>query len=201
MRSAPSWLAPFQQSWSEVLQTPLASHQGTLQPSLPPVWLELGVDNSVRDPTAGVADYQRQYWFRLLNHLQTEFPLTARLMGLWSFNHLGIAYLQKFPPRDYDLQAIQRHFVNYLRDVNQSLVWMQAARIDEARSKVFMAPDYETWHWEDARVSHPTLLSLHPAPDWMLIDEDWALMDLCLQLPDLRGEEALPCPEAHAQTQ
>jgi len=201
MKEAPAWLMEFQQCFSAVLRTPLATSSGTLRSRLPSGWTQLGVKpRSQREAAAGLSDYHRQYWFRLLTVLQAEFPLTSRLMGLWSFNLLAQNYLQRVPPRDYDLCGIRQDFLNDLRGKELPPHVYQAACLDEARSLVFMAPDYQPWQWRAEEMAEPALVRLVGAPDWRIVQEDWALVDLCLRLGSIPGEKALPCPTAHSVT-
>lgn len=202
MKEAPTWLMEFQQCFGAVLRTPLTTSSGTFRSQLPSVWTQLGVKpRSQRAAASGLSDYHRQYWFRLLTLLQVDFPLSSRLMGLWSFNLLAQDYLQKTPPHDYDLSKIRQDFFNDLRQKKLPSHVHQAACLDEARSLVFMAPDYQPWHWRAEAMENPALARLVAAPDWRIVEEDWALLDLCLRLGSMPGEKALPCPAPHSETQ
>ncbi|WP_141734386.1 HvfC/BufC family peptide modification chaperone [Oligoflexus tunisiensis] len=202
MKKAPAWLEAFQKEWSRVLRTPLETAHGQLQAQLPDGWSRLGIVPRVqRAAQAGLEDYQRQYWFRLLTILQQDFPLTARLLGCWQFNQLALNYLVEFAPRDHDLQGIGRHFVNFLCDRHEPLFVLQAAWIDATRSAVFLAPAVQAWTAPRDPAQDPATLRLKPAADWRFVQESWPLVDLCLRLQDNPGEEAVPCPRPLAQPQ
>jgi hypothetical protein len=202
VRKAPAWLEGFQKEWSRALRTPLDSTQGRLQVRLPEGWSQLGIVPQLqRHAGAGLEDYQRQYWFRLLSHLQKDFPLTARLLGYWAFNQLALEYLADFPPCDHDLQNVGRHFVDFLCDRHEPLVLLQAGWIDATRSAVFLAPADRAWVPSAADVQDPATLRLKPAASWRLVEENWRLVDLCLVLEEHPGEEAVPCPEPWPEVQ
>jgi hypothetical protein len=196
MTKAPAWLESFQKEWSRVLRTPLDTTQGHLKAQLPDDWSRLGVvPQAQRAAGAGLEDYQRQYWFRLLTTLQQEFPLTARLLGYWSFNQLALQYFAEFAPCDHDLQNVGRHFVDFLCDRHEPLFLLQAGWIDATRSAVFLAPPVQTWNPSAAGPQDAARMRLKPAADWRLVQENWPLVDLCLWLQEHPGEEVVPCPE------
>ena len=192
MKQSPPWLEQFQRRFSEVLRTPLDASRGTLMARLPECWKTLDVQpRSHRSAAEGLADYQRQYWFRLLTILQKDFPLTARLMGLWTFNQWAQAYLLEVPPRAYDLAEIRLQFARFLEAQDVSRMIVQAARLDEARADVMMTPAFKAWTGltED---SQPDRMRLRAAPHWRFFREDWGLVML---------NDKLRVPEVHAQTQ
>jgi hypothetical protein len=201
MRKAPEWLADFQKSFGVILRTPLENKSGTLTSALPASWTELGIlPRSKRMAAAGLSDYHRQYWFRLLTVLQKDFSLTARLMGLWTFNQWAQRYLLEVPPRAYDLGILGQHFADFLQNMPLPAEILQAARLDQVRAEVFMAPDFQPWLWEMDSHREPGLLRLRAAPDWRIFREDWALVDLCLRLDGMKDAETLPSPKVHQAT-
>jgi len=176
MRQPPAWLSQFQGLFSEVLRTPLDHCHGTLESRLPPCWSLLEVrPRSDREAAAGVADYHRQYWFRLLTILQKDFSVTARIMGLWSFNLWAQRYLLEVPPRAYDLGRIRLSFAGFLKDHGLPLMLAQAADLDDARATLMMAPDFKPWAGLNGVVGDPGQIQLKAAPHWRIFREDWAL--------------------------
>lgn len=201
MREAPHWLKDFQEQFSSVLRTPMSPAGGVLRAQPSAAGESLGVrPRAQRSAAAGLSDYQRQYWFRLLSVLQSEFPLSSRLMGLWSFNILALKYLEVEAPRSYDIVAIRCRFIDYLSKQNLEPFVLQAAILDEVRYLTFMAPAYEPWKPPTGASSLAAQLRLSPAPDWRIFREDWAIVELCLRLDSLKAEEGLPRPAHLAAT-
>src|SRR5437016_6261368 len=60
-------------------------------------------------PSAHLKPYQRmeiynqQYWWRLINILQANFPLTLRLLGPGMFNRIVVLFLKENPPKHWSL--------------------------------------------------------------------------------------------------
>lgn len=179
----PDWLGTFQALWSKILRTPLATHSGTFTAEPTELWMQIE-SGPGQEPSVGLAVYQRQYWLRLFNCLQSEFPLTAALMGYWNFNGLAQDFLVLNPPRSYALETIAVGFEAYLR--SRALpgppgCLLQAAAWDRARSQCFYAPRSQPWDFREG--ASPSLLIdmvLQPAEDWRLVREDWGLLDLFL---------------------
>lgn len=201
MKEAPAWLAEFQESFGKVLRTPLEQSNGMLLSHLPKLWTELGVlPRSQRAAAAGLSDYQRQYWFRLLTVLQEDFSLTTHLMGLRAFNQWAQKYLLEVPPRAYDLAKVREHFADFLKSADQPALFLQAVQLDEIRAEVFMAPDHQPWQWQVEESDEPALIELRAAPDWRIFHEEWALVDLYLHRPHLGGDAPCPEPQGRAQS-
>jgi hypothetical protein len=177
MKQPPAWLSQFQGLFTEVLRTPLNHAQGVLESRLPACWRQLEIcDRSYRAAEAGMSDYQRQYWFRLLTILQKDFPVTARIMGLWDFNLWAQRYLLNVPPSGHDLAMIRESFAGFLQDQNLSMMIVQAAQLDDARAALMMAPDFQKWKGLHDDHADPGQIRLKAAPHWRIVREDWALV-------------------------
>jgi hypothetical protein len=201
MKNAPPWLADFQGCFGDVLRTPLDRSRGVLESRLPAFWEELGVlSRSHRSAALNLGDYHRQYWFRLFTVLQNDFPLTSRLMGAWIFNEWAASYLLEIPPRDYDLAKVRLHFVPFLQQAGLSPMILQAAALDGIRTDVFMAPASRPWEGCKVETEDPGSIQLVAAADWRIFHEDWALVDLCLRLPQLSGQEELADPPQESRS-
>ncbi len=199
MRAAPEWLADFQAGFSVALRTPWVFSQGQVhfKRKLAPKDLDI-VPRSHRSAEAGLDDYHRQYWFRLFTVLQNDFPVTAHVMGLWKFNQLAQTYLLQRPPRDYDLANVRKQFLEFVEASEPSALLRQAARLDDIRAEVFMASSYRVW--QARAVPDPASIVLHAAPDWRIFHEDWSLVDLCLNLPQIKSHDACPTPQKLSRT-
>jgi len=154
------WLAELQARFSAVLRTPLSAAGGTLHTDLrsfPPA----AIADIAPGPRLGAAErlgaYHRQYWLRLVRVLQEQYPLALRLCGAWDFNQLAIAFLVRHPPRGVDLGDVAEGFSEFIeREVELAgdgevlkfvaeeplplSALREAARIDAAFRRVFMAP-------------------------------------------------------------
>lgn len=101
-RDVPEWLAELQARFGSVLRTPLDRSTGTL--SATPETYDPILVAQVSDPR-GLAIYNRQVWFRLFEVLQSAFPLTARLLGLWQFNFYASRFLEGNPPHTWNIDC------------------------------------------------------------------------------------------------
>jgi hypothetical protein len=178
----PTWLSDFQKQFSAALREPLAIETGTLRPVASP-W----------------AVYNQQYWFRLLTVMQDEYPLLARLLGLWSFNQLVQRYLLQHPPQHDDVRAITVAFPKYLQDLPMDLHLIEAAQLDRIRQVVFMAPYESAWKLSPEEAQGFSRLQLHAAQNWSIFSEHWPLVSLSLHLDSRHGGGPLPLPAAHDQ--
>ncbi|MCH9627532.1 MAG: hypothetical protein S4CHLAM2_11730 [Chlamydiales bacterium] len=82
--------------------------------------------------------YHQQYWWRLLNCLQENFPLLARLYGYTNFNQsIGVPYLTAHPPNHWGLFQLGQTLPNWLREERFSDLDCDAASIDAAAQRAF----------------------------------------------------------------
>lgn len=210
-----AWLADLQRRFGEVLRTPLDAASGTLraQTSRYDAPLTAAIQGSARER---LAVYNRQYWFRLLTVMQTSWPLTARLLGMFHFNLHAQQYLLEHPPAHYDLHAITLGFDRYLADnlPNEAVdrgprdvpvpkaILLEATAVDAAFARVFHAPAEPRF---DPRKHAPSELvqrKLVSSAAYARIEEHWPLVELRFALRDDTSESAvaLPSPLPAAQT-
>jgi len=210
-----AWLADLQRRFGEVLRTPLDAASGTLraQTSRYGSPLAAAVQGDARER---LAVYNRQYWFRLLTVMQTSWPLTARLLGMFHFNLHAQQYLLEHPPAHYDLHAVTLGFDRYLADNLRSeavfrgprdvpvpkAILLEATAVDAAFARVFHAPAEPRF---DPRKHSPNELvqcKLVSSAAYARVDERWPLVELRFTLRDDTSESAvaLPSPLTAAQT-
>lgn len=201
---APEWLEAFQARFSAMLRTPLDRSTGTLRDQASRYPAEL-CDEALAARALGAAErlavYNRQYWFRLFSVMQSEYRLTARLLGAWSFNELAASFLEANPPRERDLGCAGDGFVAFLDSavpLEGSRAVRQAARIDDAFRSVFRAPFQPAFAPTAADVARLSSARLQWSDAVRLVEEDWPLLQLREQ-PD-PGERAVALPEPHATT-
>ena len=180
---APSWLADFQARFGAVLRTPLERTTGTLTANA-----EKYDSNLVHDTRSGLDTYNRQYWFRLFDVLQTAYPLTARLFGLWEFNEVAARFFLAHPPRSWDLDHAPDAFASWLEG---DLLLVEAARLDAAWRDVFRAPAVPRF-----QPSAEGLLDAHLAtsPAAAMVEEHAALSELRARVVQTPGESRVPLP-------
>lgn len=94
-------------------------------------------------PHQRIEIYNQQYWWRLLNTLQSDFPFLLRLYGYVRFNEeIATPYLERFPPNDWSLDVLGKDLANwiasYFSDETASLA-LAGAQVDYAFVHAFTA--------------------------------------------------------------
>jgi hypothetical protein len=207
-----AWLADVQQRFGELIRTPLDRRTGSLRApveSYSPTLRGEVLAGPEASAVERLAVYHRQYWFRLYTVLQSEYPLTARLLGMWSFNELASHYVTAHAPRSFDLQHVAHELVGFLTgflpidsnfDGVARTALLEAAAIDRAFSQVFLAPE-PTLLDARAMTSELSRARLKLAPTVALIAESWPLMELRKTILDEASDERRPLPSQHAVPQ
>jgi hypothetical protein len=129
-----------------------------------------------------LAIYNEQYWFRLFTILQDDFPLLAATLGMWRFNQLACAYLDRHPSRAPFLDRLADHFEAFIRSGahHASPLHVQIAALECALIKTFQAP--EPVHFQaDRFLEQAPMLGadsvLEFPSGFSLFEEDWNLME------------------------
>lgn len=212
------WLAAFQSRFGAAVRTPLDRGAGTLR-AVAPTDVDLaalGIRTGPNDTAAaGLGVYQRQYWYRLFDVMQTAYPLVARLLGYWEFNGYAARFLHSRPPQGWDIDAAAEGFEAFLSaaladdsgersaatpyDFTTLEAWIQALRIDAAYRRITRAPERQPYR--PAAEDAPRLMRarLVPSPAVALVAERWPLLALRRSLASFEGEAplALPPPAEH----
>jgi len=110
--------------------------------------------------------YNQQYWWRLLNIMQQNFPLLTRLFGCQDFNHtIAMPYLERYPSSHWSLNTLGDTLPKWIsenyHEEDKSLV-LESALIDASFNAGFCAKELKQIV-EGARVllqPHVTLLEL-----------------------------------------
>jgi hypothetical protein len=122
--------------------------------------------------------YHRQYWFRILDSLEEDFPGLIRLIGKDEFWRIAEAYLLDHPSRSFTLRYLGNHFPQFLgKHISDPALQIRAlavAEIESALMTVFEAPDATPISPE--RIAGGSRITLHPAV--ILLDQqanasDW----------------------------
>lgn len=209
---APEWLAELQARFGTMLRTPLDRTTGTLRAELSRYDEALCQDiagGPSLSPAERLAVYNRQYWCRLFGVLQNEYPLTARLLGLWFFNEHAARFLLARAPRSADIQDAAEGFEELLRetlpgpDVHAGPVRMprqallEAVAVDAAWRRVQMAPGEAHFRPSAKDARRLGSCRLRPRSGWTVLEESWPLMQLRRDLVNHPGEGAVPLPPRH----
>jgi hypothetical protein len=208
-RPAPAWLEDFQARVGAVIRAPLDRSTGTLRATTA-AYDPLVDARDAHNATAldRLAVYNRQYWFRLFGVLQSAFPLSARLLGHWTFNDYAARFLRAHPPRSWDIDHAPDGFESWLAEavehsgaaIDRSSVvvareaLIEAANFDAAWREVFRAPEtvpYRPSEQDAARLADARLL---PLPAMLLVEEHWPLFELRRSALDDAGETAVALP-------
>lgn len=191
-RPVPSWLADLQARFGDAITHPLSRATGTLEAT--PAAYDPALVTSTS--AARLAVYNRQYWFRLFDVLQSAYPLTMRLTGAWSFNTMAASFLEASPPRGWDVDRATDGFERFVERTNEPPVIVEAARLDAAWLRVFRAPrttPFRPTNEDAPRLPGSRLVS---SPALALVEEHFALAALRRQILRERGESKLDAPAA-----
>jgi hypothetical protein len=202
------WLSHFQKEFTEVLRSPLDLSSGTMRADTKKYARELSQQISTELPNAanrGLSVYNRQYWFRLFGAMHSEFPLVSRLLGYWRFNEIAMRFLGERPPQDVELHRIGRGFCAWLakqlpaKSAIPKIALTQAAHIDEAWSRIFLAPEQPRWRPSPDDAAQLLQLKFTPTAALAIVEQKWPLLALRSQLSTYPGEGAIPLPASLAQ--
>ncbi|HKP62587.1 MAG TPA: putative DNA-binding domain-containing protein [Polyangiales bacterium] len=196
------WLAELQARFGAVLRMPLSTAGGTLHADVS-AYPERAVADllpSARLTAVGrLGVYHRQYWLRLLHVLQEQYPLTVRLCGAWGFNQHAIAFVSREPPRGCDLGNVVSGFDDFIAQQVQDspalprAALLEAARLDAAYRRVFMAPEEPAFRVEADQLA---MQRLRLSRALAIVHESWPLLELRAHVFGKPESDAIPLPPA-----
>jgi hypothetical protein len=128
--------------------------------------------------------YTEAYFLRLLSCLREDFPATSTVLGDARFEALARSYIAHHPPTEPSIDHAGRHFPTFLRDHSILLDFpfvAELARLDQAITEVFIAPDSPVLDADEMRKlapeAWPTLvLRTHPAS--RMLECEWRVGDV-----------------------
>jgi hypothetical protein len=138
-------LQQFQVNFSNLILTPLIENKGHLIPDIAkfPEYMN-DVTNQNHLTSVGLRTYNQNYWYKILNTLQTILPLFSNLVGLWEFNQLSLRYFGHFKYSSRDLGDIPERFFSDVKleiaksnRVDLRALLLQALAIDLAWHQLF----------------------------------------------------------------
>jgi hypothetical protein len=72
--------------------------------------------NQTMKPLERIEVYNQQYWWRLFNILQAQFPMLLRIFNYHDFNiSIATPYLQAFPPNHYSLKPLGNNLYKWMK--------------------------------------------------------------------------------------
>ncbi|HVU00676.1 MAG TPA: DNA-binding domain-containing protein [Polyangiaceae bacterium] len=204
----PPWLYVFQSRFTAMLRTPLDPSSGTFSPAPSRYDTELrhlALPSRKLGAAERLAVYNRQYWIRLFQCVQSAFPLTARLVGYFPFNGYVSRFLSEAPPRSWNIDQVPDGFETFLekalaeerpaRADREAL--LEAAALDVAWRRVFLAPPCDEFRPTAEDAARLTTGRLRPSAAVAILRERWALAALRARLVADASETTHPLPEQH----
>lgn len=206
-RVAPNELVELQRQFTTMLRTPLSTRTGIFLPDLSrcePALLAQVAEHPSVDASTRLGVYQRQYWLRLFNAMHNGLPLTARLVGMFTFNQVCQQYLLMHPPKQDDLARVAEAFLMWLKEHAGELrkrnvstpkaALHEAVSLDMAWQRVWMSPLVPTWRPSLEEAATLQRARLVPAVGVALLSEQWPLMELRRALVADSSAERLELP-------
>jgi len=137
--------------------------------------------------------YNRQYWFRLMDALQDDYPGLRAVLGSRGFQKLAVAYLQDSPSRSFTLRDLGRSLEAWLRG-NPSFAGerfelaVDMARLEWAHVESFDGAEVAAVSPEDLAELNPRL-RLALQPHVRLLDLRYPVDDLRIRFGSGGGHE------------
>jgi hypothetical protein len=138
-------LLSLQRAFARAIRVPLRKGDHMLRTS---VASEMIRANARSKPHQRLEFYAQQYWWRILDSFDQDFPLVKRVISRREYAALRLDYLTRFPSQSYTLRDLGSRFPQYLArckklsPAKRSLA-SDAAKVDWARIVAFDAAEYQ----------------------------------------------------------
>lgn len=133
-------------------------------------------------PHQRIEIYNQQYWWRLLDVLQTNFPLVLRLFGYHGFNEsIAIPYLTKYPPDHWSLSSFGASLPTWVHEdyaASDKLLVYRAAKLDWYFTSSFLSAQNPALDFDTLSKKDPEALLTTPfkfQPHIYLVDYEYDL--------------------------
>jgi Putative DNA-binding domain len=131
--------------------------------------------------------YNRQYWFRLLDCLNEDYPGLVAILGEKKFDALSRAYLAKYPSRSHSLRNLGSDLVRFLTEQPHwahpyEQMALDMARFEWAQVTAFDGLAKPAITAADLRGRDPSRLRLELQPYLALLEMAYPLDDFTLAM-------------------
>lgn len=131
--------------------------------------------------------YNKQYWFRLLDSLQEDFPGLNAILGDERFEALCVAYLTAYPSRSYSLNHLGAGLARFIRDNPEfthpcSSMAYQATSMEWAEIVAYDADAKTPLAQKSLKNADPEKIVLRLQPHITILELDYAIDNFLLQL-------------------
>lgn len=76
--------------------------------------------------------YKKGYFLRLLEVLEANFPVLAKVMGKETFAEIGRKYIETYPSDNFNICTFSRHYWKFLLDQGHDPFWAEVAEFEWA---------------------------------------------------------------------
>lgn len=135
--------------------------------------------------------YNRQYWYRIIDSFEEDFPGVQAFLGSELFREITIDYIATYPSRSYTLRHLGQDFEKYLRESKlitskQRDIALELAQIEWAHMKTFEAGELTPASASDLVAVDPNNLYLKLQPHVILLKLSYPFDEFLI---DLRRKE------------
>lgn len=148
-----------------------------------------------------VGIYANMYFYRLLDALKEDFPVTANAIGDSEFHNLITGYLVEYPPSDPSINQASRHLAEFARRPELAARWpflSDLVRVERAIVEVFLGQDAQPLGADELRaVPHEewALIPMRSHPSLQILECEWRI-DETMRAFEAGNAPAPPRPES-----
>lgn len=116
---APSHIEELQEWFGSIIKRPLIEDRiNPIAPSGDLICQEAAkfiMTSPTLKPHHRLEIYNQQFWWRLQNLLQSNFPMTLRILGYKAFNEIVVQYVMDYPPNHWSLTLLGKQLHNWTK--------------------------------------------------------------------------------------
>ena len=141
--------------------------------------------------------YANAYFYRILDCLKQDFPVTLATLGPDDFHNLITAYLIEYPPTEPSISYAGRHLAQFLRHDSMRAMFEERpfiadlARLERTLIEIFHAADTEPLSAKTMRSVAPddwSALAMRTHPALAIVDCEWRVDQLLREVETAAGE-------------
>lgn len=113
--------------------------------------------------------YKHAYYLRLSEVIELDYPVTRKIIGDESFSDIMQRYLEKFPPKHFNIRLFGRHFFAFLEEQNDIATYIaELAKFEYMLDQTLIKADAKLVTFTELASVPPQawgslILSLHPS--------------------------------------